>query len=247
MPIVVEGITSQQLGRSIADWVKDGTVEAGYRALRQEVDRGFDNQPVVVTDGVPRRAPEAVKPFGKIEFIARSNMADIVMWALNELWKASPVRTRRYINSHTVMINGVQVGGNLVSALRAVKPGDRVQIVNPQPYARKLEGATASGRTGRGKRKASSRQAPNGVYRVVQRLAVERYGRSVFVDFKYVKLNLGVKVWGFVGGGRVKRHGKWVENSTYLRRRVERDQVYPALQFFIKPLDLSGGTTSTIN
>jgi hypothetical protein len=36
-----------------------------------------------------------------------------------------------------------------------------------------------------------------------------------------VKLNTGIKVWGKRGA-----------------RRVQRDQVYPALQFFIKPTGL---------
>lgn len=231
--VSASGITAQQLGETTAQWVRRATIDAGYEALRAEVAKGFDNQPVVITDGMPRRAPESVKPYGRIEFVARTNYAEIVMWALNELWKASPIRSRRYINSHTVMINGTALGGDMMRALRAAKPGDRVQIVNPQPYARKIEGATASGQ--RSRRRALSRQAPNGVYRVVQRLVVQRYGKSIFVDFKYVKLNTGVKVWGAVGGGRTRRNGKWVETSGKPRARVLRDQVFPALQFFIRP------------
>jgi hypothetical protein len=119
------------------------------------------------------------------------------------------------------MINGAEVEGNVWGALRNVRPTDRVQIVNPQPYARKIEGATANRRTGRGKRAALSRQARSGVYRVVLRALVNRFGKALFFDFKYVKLNTGIKVWGKRGA-----------------RRVQRDQVYPALQFFIKPTGL---------
>jgi hypothetical protein len=144
------------------------------------------------------------------------------MWALAELFRRSPVKTGRYRASHMVLINGDEVKGNLRAALMKVKAGDRVQIVNPQPYARKLEGATASKRTGRSRRRGSSRQAPGGIYRPVLRAMVQRWGKSVYVEFKMVQLNLGVKVWGAQGGGKN-------------RRRVQRAQVYPALQLFVKP------------
>ncbi len=215
--MIVEGITSEQLGRTTAEWVRTATIEVAERTLREEVSRGFDSQPVVITDGMPRRDYRQVRPFGRIEFAARSNMAEVVLFALNELRKASPVRTGRYVSSHEILLNGSEIAGNLALALRAVNPSDRVQIVNSQPYARKLEGATANRRTDRSKRRPSSRQAPNGVYRVVQRRVIAKYGRTLFVDFKYVTLNLGVKVW--------TRRGS---------QRMQRDQVYPALQFFIK-------------
>ena len=222
MPVIVEGITTEQLGRSISDWVKAATIETAERALREEVAKGFDNEPVVITDGMPRRDYLQVKPFGRIEFAARTSMAEAVRWALTELQKKSPVLTGRYASSHTVMINGAETQGNIWLALRNVRPTDRVQIVNPQPYARKIEGATANRRTGRGKRAALSRQARSGVYRVVLRALVNRFGKALFFDFKYVNLNIGIKVWGKRGA-----------------RRVQRDQVYPALQFFIKPAQLA--------
>lgn len=221
MPVIVEGISSEQLGRSTAEWVRAATIDVAKRALREEVARGFDNEPVVITDGMPRRDYLQVKPFGRIEFAARTSMAEAVRWALTELQKKSPVLTGRYASSHTVMINGAEVQGNIWGALRNVRPTDRVQIVNPQPYARKIEGATANRRTGRGKRAALSRQARSGVYRVVLRALVNRFGKALFFDFKYVNLNIGIKVWGKRGA-----------------RRVQRDQVYPALQFFIKPTGL---------
>ena len=221
MPVIYEGLSAPELGRSIGQWVKEHTIAVAERVLREEVRRGFDSQPVVVTDGMPRRDYLQVKPFGRIEFAARTSMAEAVRWALTELQKKSPVLTGRYASSHTVMINGAEVQGNIWVALRNVRPTDRVQIVNPQPYARKIEGATANKRTGRGKRAALSRQARSGVYRVVLRALVNRFGKALFFDFKYVNLNTGVKVWGKRGA-----------------RRVQRDQVYPALQFFIKPTSL---------
>jgi len=229
MATVTHNIGAAEFGKSIGQWVKTQTIAVAERALQQEVGRGFDNAPVVVTDGMPRRDYTQVKPFGKIEFVANTNMAFAVLWALTELQKKSPVLTGRYASSHLILINNVEVQGNIWAALRSIKPTDRVQIVNPQPYARRIEKTTARKATkkrhGRVARKALSKQARSGVYQPVLRALVGRFGRAMFFDFKYVNLNLGVKVWGRSGGGAG-------------RAKIQRDQVYPSLQFFIKPTGL---------
>lgn len=222
MPVIVEGLQGgPAFGQMLGAWVKENTIAIGERELISAVRGGFDQQPVVITDGVPRRDYRQVKPFGKIEFARRANMAEAALWILDQLQRRSPVLTGRYVSSHTVMINGQEITGNIREALMRVGGADRVQIVNPQPYARKIEGATANKRTGRGKRRAISRQARSGVYRVVHRAALQRYGRTIFADFKYVNLNLGVKVWGMSGGSKSAK-------------RVQRAQVYPAIQLFLK-------------
>lgn len=220
MPIIIEGPTLEYLGGSIGKWVAENTIAIAERELRAEVRRGFDAQPVVITDGMPKRDYRLVKPFGRIEFARRANMSEAVLWALNQLQQRSPVLTGRYASSHTILINKAEVTGDIRAALMNVRGTDRVQIVNPQPYARKIEGATASKRTGRSRRRASSAQARSGVYRVVQRAVLSRFGRTLYCDFTYVKLSTGVKVWGQRGGGS--------------KARVQRDQVYPSLNFFIK-------------
>lgn len=232
------GVTVEHIGRptdlkSIGEWVKANTIAVAEKALTEEVGRGFDNKPVVITDGVPRRDYANVKPFGRIEFARRPNMAEAVLWALDQLRKRSPILTGRYVQSHVVLLNGAEIAGDLRVALAAVRDGDRVQIVNTQPYAKKIEGRKARSK-GRGANRVKtaafagqSKQAPRGVYeRVVLPLLVQRYGRSMFFDFKYVKLGTGLKAMGFRGGGAN-------------RKRVLRDVVYPALQFFIKPTGLA--------
>jgi hypothetical protein len=232
MPVTVQQIGKPTDGKTIGQWVKEATIRAAETALMQEVARGFDNKPVVVTDGVPRRDYDNVRPFGRIEFIRRPQMAEAVLWALDMLRKRSPVVTGRYVQSHTVLLNGAEITGDVKAALQNVKEADRVQIVNPQPYAKKIEGRKARGK-GRGANRTKtaavaglSKQAPRGVYeRVVLPMLVQRYGRSMFFDFKYVKLDSGVKVKGWQGGGSA-------------RKRILRDHVYPSLHFFIKPTGL---------
>ncbi len=232
MPIRVEGFTLEKFDAFEKERFLTFHVATAEEALRSNVARGFDNEPVVITDGRPRQDYRGVKLFGVIEFAARPVMKDAVTFALHELARISPRLTGRYVRSHAVMINGGEITGDIDAALAAVKPGDRVQIVNTVPYARKIEGATASKRTGRGARKGSSRQAKGGVYRVVHRLLLQRFGRTMFFDYRMVKLNLGVKVWGAQGGSRQRTKHRLDQPSG--RRRVLRDQVYPAIQFFIK-------------
>lgn len=247
MATVTHNIGAAEFGKSIGQWVKGHTIAIAERALQQEVGRGFDNQPVVVTDGTPRRDYTQVKPFGKIEFISNTSVAEAVRWALTALQKISPVRTGRYASSHVIMINGAEIHGNIWVALRAIKSTDRVQIVNPQPYARKIERASAGKKTGRQARKSLSKQARSGVYQPVLRSLVARYGKSIFFDFKYVKLEGGKKVWGQAGGRGAAPLGARqiirgargrITGQTPAGRTVRRDQVFPALQFFIKPTGL---------
>ena len=115
-----------------------------------------------------------------------------------------------------VLIDGNSVGGDLAAALDEVKPGQRVQIVNIQPYAKKLEGIASSKKKKIARKRGMSSQARAGIYRPVQRLAVQRFGRSLFVDFKMVKLELN-------GAQRRMRTGIISANYTY-----------PSLQFYIK-------------
>jgi hypothetical protein len=234
VPIIVERFDLPALEKSFADFVQRVTIDTSEKALREEVAKGFDDQPVVITDGVPRRDYHQVRPFGKIEFTRRPEMADAVLWALDALRKKSPVKTGRYVATHAILLNGAEIAGDIVATLRAVKETDRVQIVNPQPYAKKIEARPASKKRGITGQRGQSSQAPGGVYRVVLRALVQRYGRSMFFDFKYVKLNTGVKVWGYVGGKA--GGGRMIRGD---RKRVQRDHVYPALQFFIKPTGLA--------
>lgn len=192
------------------------TARVAVDALKQEVRRGFDPQPVVVTDGMPRRDPAQVKAFGKIEWLARHDVREIARWIKAQVERLSPVLTGRYRASHVLLVNGAQAPD-----LGAWKPGQSISVVNPQPYAKKLEGVRTSRRRAIKGRKGASSQARAGVYRKVETMAKARFGRQAFIEFKYVVLNLGVRVRGYQGGG-------------VNRKRIMRDHVYPSIK--INPL-----------
>lgn len=79
----------------------------------------------------------------------------------------SPVRSGRYRRSHVLFADGVEIDqdGPLPDAKEFV-------YLNTQPYARKIE-------------RGLSKQAPDGVYHVVQTMASRRYGNVAKIAFSY--------------------------------------------------------------
>jgi hypothetical protein len=199
--------------------VRQYQVAVARQVLAEEQLRGFDERPVRIVDRRTNAPVESVRAFGVIEFVSRADLADVARWVFAELVRRSPVGpTGRYQKSHLVFLNRASVG-DMEAALRVYKPGDRIQIVNTQPYARKIEGRKQSKAKG-GAIKPLSKQAPNGVYRAVYAAARRRFAqRGIFFDFTYRKLDLGVTAWGLQGGGRN-------------RKRIRRPIVYPQIQIY---------------
>ena len=224
----VSGFTSLQWDKVIEPSIQKFTIAVAEQALRNAVQGGFDNEPVVITDGITRRDYYQVKPFGKIEFARRPILAECARWIMAQLIERSPVgpgRNGHYKDKHVLMINRAQVDD---SALDNLKPTDRVQIVNTQPYAKKLEGGSAvRARKEKVKRsRGSSAQAPGGIYQPVMRAAYARYGRTLFIDFTFVQLNLSrPRVMRRRGHGRK------------LARPYAVNPVYPCINLYIKTLN----------
>lgn len=242
MGVTIEGFTLERFDKWEANRLRKFQIAVAEKHLKARVARGFDPEPLVVTDGRARRDYRDVKVFGVIEFARRASLAEAVLWARDRAVEISPVgpaKAGHYRDDHLVMIDNVAVRGDLKAKLMAVKPGQRVQLVNPRVYAALIEGKDAytrwevrpkRGNPGRRaqrrkqgwKAKAmqgQSRKAPQGVYRVVFRELVRRYGKTMAFNFSNVKLPNGVKVMGKRGGGG---------------RRALRDQVYPTITFVLK-------------
>lgn len=226
MGVTVSGFTSVQWDKLVTPRIQDFQVAVAEKVLKQAVASGFDNEPIVITDGMPNRDYHDVRPFGKIEFARRPVLQDCARWIMAQLVAKSPVgpgRNGHYKDKHVFLINGEQVSD---ADLDKVKPSDRLQIVNTQPYAKKLEGSRADRRHKLKRERGSSVQAPGGVYQVVQRMAYQRYGRSLFIDFKYVQLNLArPQVM------RRRAHGKKLPRPHLV------DPVYPAIQLRIRAIN----------
>jgi hypothetical protein len=206
MGTVQTGITTVQLDRWLDRDIREAHLRIVHEDLPREVRRGFDAEPVVVTDGVRLRDYLDVRPFGRIEFLRREGLRTVVEYAHTELVRLSPrgpAEGGHYAETHVVLLNGIGLETSRLDVLEDVKPGDKVQIVNTMPYARKIEGARANRRKRWSGRRGQSRQAPGGVYRKVQLDVTRRFGGTVFVDYRLEKLQIGMLMARTKGKARV--------------------------------------------
>lgn len=129
---------------------------------------------------------DAVKLPGPIVFIY-DYRREIAEFTLGALYKASPVRSGLYLQSHMIWLNG-----RPVEYLPAqLDQSDEIMIANPVPYARRLEiGKTKSGRD-------FVLQVPNRIYEhVAKQIVLPRYRNVARVTFGYATLPDSYKVKG---------------------------------------------------
>lgn len=133
-------------------------------ALGREVDRE------IIVDGQTGKPIEQVRPDGVV-FAEWSLIGGVLEWIGEELLKASPILTGKYMRSHVMFVDGVEH-----------KPGDPLDegaaeyaFVNTQPYARKIE-------------RGLSPQAPDGVYEVIAALAAQRFGNQARIRYTFRSL-----------------------------------------------------------
>lgn len=110
------------------------------------------------------------------------NMAEVVAFALETLKANSPVGSGNdkhpglYRDSHLVFIDG-----HVVKDASGWRPGQQINISNPVPYARKIEG-------GPGK---PSFSVPGHVYEISEPIISARFGNSVKVQVVFMPVRFG--------------------------------------------------------
>ena len=121
-------------------------------------------------DGKEGAPEDAVKPFGVIEYHYQ-RLAEVVQFAMESLFAFSPVLSGEYRLSHTLFVNGAPVRD-----LRTWQPSDgEVVILNPLPYARKIE---------MGKQKMRL-PGSDKVYQQAEQVVRRRFGNVASVKFTY--------------------------------------------------------------
>lgn len=121
-------------------------------------------------DGKEGASEDAVKAFGVIEYHYQ-RLAEVVQFAMETLFALSPVLSGEYRHSHTLFVDGVPVRD-----LRAWRPADgEVVILNPLPYARKIE---------LGKQKMRL-PGTDKVYQQAEQIVRRRFGNVAAVKFSY--------------------------------------------------------------
>lgn len=147
-----------------------------------------------VVDGSQGASEDSVKPNGTIVY--EFDLIDDLFIFIDEmLIQNSPVRSGRYVKSHTFYADGVEFD----PAAGQVPQASEFVIANTQPYARKIEGI--------GKSAGESPQFPDGVYEAVAVMARARFGNLAKIGFAYRSIVGGdVGAWAITAGA--KRHAR---------------------------------------
>ncbi|WP_020187796.1 hypothetical protein [Methylopila sp. 73B] len=131
-----------------------------------------------------RGAPiDSVRPGGAIVFVFEVEIVnEALIWISQQLLEHAPRLTGRFADSFMLFADNVEY---LPSD--GVRPAKEFAFINAQPYARKIE-------------RGLSKQAPDGVFQSVAKLASRRFNNVAMVRFGYRSLP----------GGAV---GKWAATS----------------------------------
>lgn len=212
----------------LLEFTKSTLIVTADEILKEELARGFPKDFVTVVDGNKNKAIQAVHPLGKIEFTAKRDISEIVLYTYQGLLDRSPVVTGRYKSSHYVFHNGTQVATDLVS-LQAwlktepeIKLNDKIRFVNIQPYARRLErlgvrAGQTQARTRTKKDKAGNVKRvylnqPNGSYFITSRATSAKFKNNARVQFTFIT---GAQL-GIAGNFKTGRPGKNSSGRPYL-------------------------------
>jgi len=227
--------------KDLLEWTKSQLIVIADQALTEEQAKGFDKEPIMLVDGKQNRSVKSVSPLGQIEFVARAGFQEVLFDTYISLMRRSPVKTGRYVDSHYVFHNGVQVANDFSRLQRwansgpELKDNDTIRIVNIQPYARRLEllGVTAqrtqsrkedAGRRNK-RKKGTMVKMPNGAYQLTTRAIRAKYKNNLGIRFTFLPgTSLGLS--GVFKGGRKK-------NSS------GRPYLYPTIVFTINSRGLT--------
>lgn len=231
--------TEQMELAQLLQFTKGALISVAKDALKEEQSRGFDKSPVTVVDNKINANIENVKPFGKIDFVARGVLKEVLLDTYRQILFNSKVVTGRYYSGNIVTLNGVQIASTMTELERylrknvAFNDNDKFRFINVEPYARKLEilGITKFRRSRKvvtRKKKKSKVQVtlPNGVYALTYNNVRRKFKTTAFIAFDILPGNS----LGIIGFGRFKTGSK---------RQINRPYLYPSI------LVMAVGATST--
>jgi hypothetical protein len=184
-------------------YVKGALISVAKDAFKDAVSQGFDKKATKIVDNKFGKSEEDVKPLGKIQYVARQDMKQIIL----DTYDAIRIRTRRvtgqYGRNNIVTFNGDQIA-NSPSGLKAwldkkesFEARDLVRFINVAPYARKLElkgvsRDTKGGRRAKPKTKTRGKSdkrlvgVPNGTYALAYKAISSKYKGNAFIAFRMI-------------------------------------------------------------
>lgn len=163
-----------------------GDIRAAHVALaKREHNKVMraDPRPVTFTRVVDGRqgAPEEAVRAGGIIVYHYPRLSEVVAFAMQALFDASPVDSGDYRRAHTLFLNG-----SPVSDISAWRSGDEIAIGNPLPYVRKIELGLMRMRVA----------GTDRVYERASAMVRRRYGNVAAIRFTFRPLTAVVRTSG---------------------------------------------------
>ena len=211
---LINDFTGEATLYDLMSHMKTALINVAMDTLREEQSKGFDPMPTVKVDNKFNKSVQNVEPFGKIEYIARNSIKNILFDTFDAINKRSPVVTGEFKSHNVVTFNGIQVAttrAELEAWLvrrekesKSFQAKDVFRFINTAPYARKLERfgvtrqrtkmkqETNKQATKKGRGRTFGRSAvmiPNGTYALASREISRKYKNNSFIKFRLVPGN----------------------------------------------------------
>lgn len=228
------------------DFTKRSLIVIADEVLKEEQAKGFDKNPVTIVDNKRGKPVQSVSPFGKIQFIGRQAVGDILIETYQGIIDRSPIKTGNYSKFNFVFYNGTQIAKSmpeLVSWLKSyeseIKDKDFFRFANLTPYARRLERLGVS--KGRQKQKLSlskdKRRAakgeksasPNGAYFLTTRAIQRKYKNNSKISFGFIS---GTQL-GFTGIATAFKTGRSGAKRMAKRKKPPAQYLYPSIKILV--------------
>lgn len=126
----------------------------------------------------------------------------LIQFILSELRAVSPVRSGRYLKSHTVFADGEEVSPDTIP-----ESAKEIVILSSVEYARKIEGQAG--------KKPQSPMAPKGVYEITALKAARQYGNVARIRFVW---RSPVLAYGGAPSKHKKKSGTWTGGQEWQTR-----------------------------
>ena len=223
----------------LLQFTKTSLLTISSEVFIEEKKRGFPKDPLILVDGSKSKRIENVSPLGKIQFVAKRDIQEIIIFTYQSILDRSPVDTGLYKSYNYVLLNTKTIAKNMTelktwfSTNPQIDDKDLFMFVNVAPYARRLErlGVSAGRHRPRQvdskdkhKRSGDRVAAPNGTYFLASKSVRRKYKNNLKIAFAFIpgsSLGINTKFKTPSTGNR----GKVRKPSTYL---------YPSIRILVE-------------
>lgn len=218
-------------------FTKKALITIAKDVLKEEQNKGFDKNPTVLVDNKFNRKEEEVKPFGKIQYIAKLQFREVITETYKQILYRSKVLTGRYFASNVVTYNGIQVATNpreldsFLKTLTSFKDKDIFRFINTTPYARRLENLGVTRQRSEPKEAKRKKKksvvtviVPNGAYHITYLNIKRRYKKNTFVGFDWMNASEVGLIQNAEDKKRLSFKGKKLK-----KRQLGRPYLYPTI------------------